>query len=251
MATKNTWTKYTPKRRIGTLSPLTLVENGAFEFYRIAPKDVMQIYLPVGLSKFSAKDVERVYKPLEKMVAMLMARDCDTVIQSGTPLPILIGIKAHDKLMKRLRQAAGVPVGSTVGAVTKAAAHMGVKRIVLANKWTPKMNKTLADFFAREGVQTAGVCSEPMSPDKFPDLTTEDGMELAYQLGKSAIEQNPKADGLYLGGGAWMCFPVTVRLEKEYGITCISNQDASLWDSLHTVNYWKPIKGYNRLLASK
>lgn len=245
------WEKYTPKRRIGILSPLTLIENGAYEFYRIAPKDVMAIYLPVGLAAFTAKDVERVYKPLEKMVASLMARNCDTIVQSGTPLPILIGVKAHDKLMRRLEKASGKPPGSTVTAVTTAAAHMGIKRIVLANKWTPKMNKTLGEFFARDGVKVAGVCSEPMSPDRFPDLTTEDGMELAYQLGKAAIEQNPKADGLYLGGGAWMCFPVTVRLEKEYGITCISNQDAGLWDCLHRIDYWKPIKGYNALLASK
>ena len=47
MATNTTWDKYMPKGRIGTLSPLTLFENGAFEFYRIAPKDVMQIYFPV------------------------------------------------------------------------------------------------------------------------------------------------------------------------------------------------------------
>jgi maleate cis-trans isomerase len=246
----NDWAKITPKRRIGAMSPLTLVENGAFEFYRVAPKDVMTIFLPVGLKKFSAKDVDRVYKDVEKKVEMLMARDCDIVVQSGTPLPILIGIKAHDKLMKRIEKASGKTPGSTVRSVTTAAAHMGIKRIALANKWTPKMNKTLAKFFERDGVKVEGVAAESMSPDKFPELTTEDGMELGYQLGKAAIEQNPKCDGLYIGGGAWLCFPVTVRLEKEFGIPCISNLDAGLWSNLHTVNYWKPIKGFNKLLES-
>jgi maleate isomerase len=244
------WTRYTPKRRIGSLSPLPVIDYGALEFYRIAPKDVMTIYQPVGLAEFTARDVERVYKPLEKMVAGLLARDCDIIVQSGTPLPILIGLKAHDKLMKRIERVSDRVAGSTVTAVTGAAAHMGIKRIALANKWTPQMNKVLGRFFARDGVAIAGVSSQPMSPAEFPGLTTEDGMELAYQLGKAAIEQNKKADGLYLGGGAWLCFPVTVRLEKEYGIPCISNQDAQLWDFLHRVDYWEPIKGYNALLAS-
>jgi maleate isomerase len=245
------WDKYIPKRRIGCLSPLQLIENGPFEFYHLAPKDVMTIYVSVGLAKFTAEDVERVFEPIDKLVASLMARNCDTIVQSGTPLPILIGVKAHDKLMKRIETSSGKVAGSTVAAVTASAAHMGIKNIALANKWTPEMNKTLGEFFARDGVKVAGVASEPMSPDKFPGLTTEHGMELAYQLGKAAIEQNPKADGLYVGGGAWKCFPVVLRLEKEYGIPCISNQDASLWHSLHQIDYWRPIKGFNALLASK
>src|SRR5262249_16599045 len=72
---------------------------------------------------------------------------------------------------------------------------------------------------------------------------------LAYELGKRALEENPKADGLYVGGGAWLVLPVMEFLEKEFDLPCISNQDCVLWDCLHQLDYWTPTKVSNRLLA--
>lgn len=249
VAYSHDWSRYAPKKRIGCLSPPPLVENGAYEFYHLAPKGVMTVFLAMGLARFEAKDVERIFRPLEKMVAMLKARKCDLIVQAGIPLPILMGVKAHGKLMRRIQRAAGGPVDSTIEAVTKAAAHLGIKHIAFANKWNASMNRRLEEFFARDGVKVAGVASQSMAMEKLPALTTEDGMELSYQLGKAAIEQNPKADGLYVGGGQWMCLPAVVRLEQEFGIPCICNHDTSLWHALRLMNYWKPIKGHNALLA--
>ena len=44
MARPSRWDKYIPKKRIGCLSPLQLIENAPFEFYHLAPKDVMTIF---------------------------------------------------------------------------------------------------------------------------------------------------------------------------------------------------------------
>ena len=245
------WEQHLPKRRLGNLSPLPLIENSAYEFYRMAPERVMQIYVSVGLEKFSAADVNRVFKPVEKMTKQLVARGCDIIIQGGVPLPILIGTKAHDRLMNKIAKVSGTPVTSSVTAVCRAAAHLKLKKIAVANKWSTKMNDCLGEFFAREGVDMIGVSSLPMTPDKFPDLTTKGGMDLAYKLGKRALKENPNCDGLYIGGGAWLVYPVTLFLEREFGIPCISNHDATLWDALKKVNYWKPMKGQNKILRSK
>ena len=143
------WEKSIPKRRIGTLAPLAQIEYAPYEFYRLVPKGVMTIYVSVGLEKFSAKDVNRVFKPVEKLSRELAVRECDIIVQSGVPLPILIGVKAHDRLMNRIAKASGVKVSSSVTAVAKAARHLGIKKIACANKWSPPMNKSLAEFFAR------------------------------------------------------------------------------------------------------
>ena len=243
------WDKVIPKRVIGTLSPLSMTEYSAMEFYRIAPKDVLCLYISVGLEKFSPEDVERVFKPVEKLVDQLLQRDADIIVQSGVPLPILIGVAAHDKLMERIQKHAKKPVSSSVTAVVNAAKHLGIKNIALGNKWSDKMNANLAEFFGRKGIKVAGVCSKSMTPDTFLKMDTQAGMDLAYELGKRAIEENPKADGLYVGGGAWLVLPVMEFLEKEFDLPCISNQDAVLWDCLHQVDYWKPTKVSTRLLA--
>jgi maleate cis-trans isomerase len=243
------WEDSKPKRVIGTLTPLNMVEFIALEFYRIAPPGAMAFYMNMGVEKFSAEDVERAFKPVESMVETMVSRECDIIVQSGVPLPILIGVAAHDKLMDRIAKASGTPVSSSVTAVAKAARHLGIKKIALGNKWSDEMNACLGEFLAREGVGVAGVCSESMTPDMFLGMDTQKGMDLAYELGKTAITQNPSCDGLYVGGGAWLALPVVEFLEKEFDLPCISNQDSVVWDTLHQVDFWTPTTVSNRLMA--
>src|ERR1700733_14929105 len=96
-----------PKHKIGTLKPLGIVDNAAYEFYRLAPPGVMQVMIPVGLAEFSAKDVERVFEPLDQYLDQLTERRVNIVVQSGTPLPILIGVAAHDRMIAHMAEYTG------------------------------------------------------------------------------------------------------------------------------------------------
>ena len=148
---------FMPKVKIGALKPLAIIDNAAYEFYRIAPRDVMLVMIPIGLGEFSKQDVERVFAPLDQLVDQLMERGCDIIMQSGVPLPLLIGIEAHDRLLDRINKRCGKPVTSSVVGVVAAAKHLGLRRIALANKWSEPMNRILGDFFARGNVGIAGV----------------------------------------------------------------------------------------------
>ena len=110
-----------PKHKVGVLLPLSIVDNAAYEFYRLAPKGVMLVMIPVGLEKFSKEDVERVFAPLDTYVDQLMERGVDIIMQSGVPLPILIGIDGHDRLLDRIAKHSGLPVTSSVLGVVAAA----------------------------------------------------------------------------------------------------------------------------------
>ena len=99
--------EYTPKHKIGCLSPLAVVENAAYEFYRLAPPGLMLVLLPVGLGEFSRADVERVFAPLDQYLDMLRDRDVDLVMQNGVPLPLLIGIEAHDRMIAHMANYSG------------------------------------------------------------------------------------------------------------------------------------------------
>src|SRR5438046_10466980 len=46
-----------------------------------------------------------------------------------------------------------LPATSTVLCVVRTAAELGLRKISIANKWTEDMNRSLAAFFAREGVE--------------------------------------------------------------------------------------------------
>src|SRR5258705_588010 len=201
-----------PRLKIGALKPLSVVDNSAYEFYRIAPPGVMLVMIPVGLGEFSKDDVERVFAPIDGYVDQLMERGVDLIMQSGVPLPLLIGLEAHDRLMERIEKRSGKPATSSVLGVVAAAKRLGLRRIVVANKWSEPMNRTLGEFFARGGTSIAGVAAEVMGPDKFQKISTADHMDLAYELGRQAFTQHPDADGLYIGGGSWLSEPVCQAL---------------------------------------
>ena len=111
---------FMPKRKLGILYPLAVIDNSPFEFYRMV-KDVMLVGAGVGLQEFSAADVKRVFAYAEELTEAMMGREIDLIMQSGVPLPILIGLDAHDELIGRLARQTGKPATSSIVGVTKAA----------------------------------------------------------------------------------------------------------------------------------
>ena len=182
---------FVPKLKIGALKPLSVVDNSAYEFYRIAPPGVMLVMIPVGLGKFSKDDVERVFAPLDAYVDQLMERGVDLIMQSGVPLPLLIGVEAHDRLLDRIEKRSGKPATSSVLGVVAAAKRLGLRRIVVANKWSEPMNRTLGEFFARGGSRDRRRRGGGHGAGQFQKISTADHMTLAYELGRAAFTRHP------------------------------------------------------------
>jgi maleate cis-trans isomerase len=238
-----------PKIKLGGLLPLAIIDNAAYEFYRLAPPGVMQVMVSVGLSEFSAQDVNRAFSPLDSYLDQLMDRGVDMVAQHGVPLPILIGVEAHDRMIAHMAKRTGKPASSTVLAVARAARDMGLKRLVVVNKWTDAMNGVLAEFFAREGVKVIGKTVEEMTPAQFVKLSSRDNLTLAFELGRKAFADHPDCDSIYIGGGAWLSEPVARELEIQTGKIVLCNQSAMIRDQLKILNAWTPQHGHSRLLS--
>ena len=238
-----------PKRKIGCLQPGTMIDNHPFEFYRLAPPGVMLVMIGVGLAEFSRGDVERVFAPLDRYLDQLMDRDVDLVIQNGVPLPILIGIEAHDRMIAHMADYTSLPATSTVLSVVRAASELGLRKVAVVNKWTTEMNATLAAFFARGGVSVVGGATKSLDPAEFHRIETGDHMQLAYELGRRAFLEHPDCDAVYIGGGSWIAEPVAVRLEAEFGKPVLCNQSAVIRNIFKMLGIWRPISGHSRVLA--
>lgn len=242
--------KFLPKRKIGYLFPLSIIDNVAYQFYHLVPEGIMLLMLPIGLREFTPKDVERAFAPIEQYVSMLVEQDVDIIVQGGVPPALLMGIERHDALLERIKEASGLPATSTILNVVASARGLGIKKMVFANKWNPNMNRILGGFFAREGIEAAGTTSRSMVPDEFLKMKGGESLQLAYDLGCAALKNNPNADGLYIGGSAWLTFPIVDVLEKEFGKPVITNANATVWHVCHLMDTWQPIAGCGRLLES-
>jgi maleate cis-trans isomerase len=239
-----------PKYKIGCLQPGAMIDNHPFEFYRLAPPGVMLVMVGVGLAEFSRGDVERVFTPLDSYLDQLMDRDVDLVIQNGVPLPILIGMDAHDRMIAHMADYTRRPATSTVLSVVHTASELGLKRVVAVNKWTPEMNASLAAFFARVGVTVIGNETKSLDPVDFHKIETGDHMRLAYELGRRAFLDHPDCDAVYIGGGSWIAEPVAARLEAEFNKPVLCNQSAVIRHTFKMLGIWKPIEGHSRVLAA-
>ena len=241
--------EFTPKFKLGCLMPGAIIDNHAYEFYRLAPPGVMEVMIGVGLTEFSRQDVERVFAPLDRYLDQLMDRGVDMVIQNGVPLPILIGIEAHDRMVAHMAERTGKPATTTVLSVVDAAAALGVRKIAVANKWTEDMNKSLAAFFARGGVTVTGATTKTLEPKDFHRIDADDHMQLAYALGRRAFLDHPDCDAVYIGGGSWIAEPVACRLEAEFDKPVLCNQAAVIRNAMRMLGAWKPMSGHSRVLA--
>lgn len=242
--------EFLPKRKIGYLSPLSVIGYAVYQFYRLLPGEIMLEVFPIGLREFTAKDVERVFAPLEEYLVLLVERGVHIILQSGVPLPLLMGLDYHDELLARIEKFTGLPATSTVLDVVTAAKFLGIKNIALANKWNSDMNKVLGMFFAREGIRIAGIHSQPMGPGEFVKMKCGEGLNLAYELGRRVLLDHSDADGLFIGGEGWLTFPIAEHLEKEFGMPVVTSTNATIWHVCHLLDCWKPICGYGRLLQS-
>lgn len=238
-----------PKKKIGVLSPLAVIDNSAYEFYQLVPRGIMMVTVPLGLQEFTAQDVERVFKPIDQQLDLLMERDVDIVQQAGVPLPLLIGPEALQRLLDHIEAKTKLPASSTVLDVVAATKRLGVKKVAVANKWTEAMNSTLGQFLAKEGISVVGANTQPMNPSEFDKMKSDASLHLAYDLGRGALQKFPDAEGVYIGGGAWLTLPVINRLEGEFGKPVITNQVATVWHILNLLGSWQPIPGFGRLLV--
>jgi maleate cis-trans isomerase len=239
-----------PKHKVGVLHPLSVIDNSPYEFYRLAPPRVMLVMVSVGLAEFSKEDVERVFAPLDSYLDHVMERGIDLVVQNGVPLPILIGVEAHDRMLAHMAEYTGKPATSSVRAVAHAARDLGIRRLALANKWSNAMNRTLGEFFVREGVEICGTATKVLSPAEFQKIRSDDNLQLAYDLGRRAFLDHPDCDGVYVGGGAWLAEPAARELEKEFDKPVICNQTAAIREMMILLHDWKPMTGRGRLLAT-
>ena len=239
-----------PKHKVGALHPLAVIDNSPYEFYRLAPPGIMLVMVAVGLAEFSSTDVERVFAPLDGYLDRLMERGIDLVIQNGVPLPLLIGIEAHDRMIDHMAKYTGKPASSSVLAVVHAARDLGIRKLALANKWSEAMNRTLGEFFVREKVNVVGATTKVLSPAQFQKIKTEDNLQLAYDLGRGAFLDHPDCDAVYVGGGAWLAEPAARELEREFGRPVICNQTAAIREMLKLLKDWTPLEGRGRVMAA-
>jgi maleate cis-trans isomerase len=238
-----------PERKIGVLSPRTVIEYTPYEFYRLAPPGVVLVMIACGLEEYSVEEIDRIFEPLDRILDLLMDREVEMIVQNGVPLPLLLGVERYAKVLDHIRRRTGLPVTSQIDNVLAATKHMGLKKIVVANKWSDAMNANLVRFFNDAGITVVGVHNKSLSPRESAQIKGDGQQRIVYGLAAEGLKQHPEADGIYIGGGSWKAQPVAEQLERDLRVPIVSNTNSMVWHILSEIGMWRPIPGQGRLLS--
>jgi maleate cis-trans isomerase len=240
-----------PRYALGVLSPLAGSDTMPYGLYRLLGPDYIVISTSLALQSFAPQDLERAVAAIDEKIGHLVSRGVDLILQSGTPLALSLGPEGVQRLLARLREKTGRPVlSSALNAVTAAQA-VKARRIVVANKWSEGLNRKLAAFFAHWDIEVMASAAESQEPAHFQSADLRQGAELAYALGRQALERTPAADALFIGGGAWLVEPAAERLEREFGKPVITHLNGAARALLHELGQWRPFPaGHGRVLEA-
>jgi arylmalonate decarboxylase len=141
-----------------------------------------------------------------------------------------------------------VPAESQAEATIAALRHLGARRIAVASRWAGELNDRLCAYFRHAGVEVLAVTSANQWGAQAFAMSIEQGVKLAFQLGREAMRRAPDAEALLLAGGAWRSLAAVPILEEDYGIPVVTNPIAPIWRLIHD-GIAPPVQGWGMLLA--
>jgi maleate isomerase len=239
------------RARIGWITPRVNSDTEIYDFYQLAPKDVVLVVNSLAVVDSDRKDeIERSFDLIEERVRHLNFSGVDHIVQKGAPVHLHFGNEGHARLLDRMRAVSKVPVTTSSKALADAFNSLGAKKILLISSWrneSPHLTANLRNHLASEGIEIAA--------------TEGIGQQLkSYEKGKltpAAIftnvvaqsKKHPEVDAIYVQSGTMTSIPILDALEQAIGKPVVSTNSASIWGSLHALGI-KVQPGFGKLLSS-
>jgi arylmalonate decarboxylase len=127
---------------------------------------------------------------------------------------------------------------------------VGARRIAVASRWSEQLNTALTAYLNHAGIEVLTITSVGQWAQQAFSMSIEEGVKLAFQLGRQAMRQAPQADALLLPGGAWRSLAAVPILEEDFGVPVITNPIAEVWRFI-AAGIAPSVQGWGRLLAGE
>ena len=210
----------------------------------------MLMMASLEIADYSLEAVEHELPLFWKHAGQLAEQGADRIVLTGVPISAALGRERVLGLIEEARQRTGVPVDTDLEAIAAALRHLEVERAALATRWHEPLNDAVARYLGLAGIEVVGRQASGRTMAENARLGTQEGMELAIELGRAALRAAPEAQGLILPGGRWLSIHAVPVLEAEFGKPVFLNLNSSLWAALRGVELRQPVKGEGMLLAS-
>ena len=234
----------------GSVSPIGPDRHPMSQPEPLLPPDVKRISCSIEISDYTAEGVDEAIRARYwKCVDELVKQGANSITLAGLPISSQLGRPRALELLQETTKRTGVTADSHAEATIDAMRHMGMRRIAIASRWSETLNTKLTAYLTSAGFEVLTVTSVGQWAKQAFSMSIEEGVKLAFQLGREAMRKAPDADGLLLPGGAWRSLAAVPILEEDFGKPVVTNPIAQVW-RLISKGIAPPVKGWGRLLAT-
>jgi maleate isomerase len=240
------------RARIGWITPRVNSDTEIYDFYQIAPKDVVLVVNSLAVVDSARKDeIENSFSLIERGVEHLNLSGVDHIVQKGAPVHLHFGNEGHNRILERMQTISKAPVTTSSKALADAFNFLGAKRILVISSWrqeSPHLAENLRNHLASEGIEIAAIegISQQMKSHEKGQLTPAAIFSNVVSQGK----KHPDVDAVYIQSGTMTSIPIIDALEQAIGKPVVSTNAASIWGSFHALGI-EPGPGFGKLLSGR
>jgi len=240
-----------PRYILGTVTPVGVARHPLPQPEPLLPPDIHRISSSIEVSDYTTEGVhDAIGQRYWNCVEDLAKQGANSITIAGFPIASQLGRSRVLELLEETARKHGVVADAHAEATVAALKHFGAKRIAVASRWSDPLNKLVIDYLTQAGIEVLTITSVGQWAKQAFSMSIEEGVRLAFQLGREAMRRAPKADALFVAGGAWRSLAAVPILEEDFGIPVVTNPITQPW-RLIAAGIAPPVEGWGRLLAGK
>jgi arylmalonate decarboxylase len=234
----------------GTVSPIGTDRHPMSQPEPLLPPDIKRISVSIEVADYTLDGVnEAIEQRYWRCVDELVQQGANRVTLAGLPIASQLGRPRVLALAEETSRRTGVAADSHAEATVAALRHVGARRVAIASRWSDQLNEALVAYLTQSDIEVLAITGIGQWAKQAFSMSIEEGVKLAFQLGREAMRRAPQAEALLLAGGAWRSLAAVPILEEDYSVPVITNPIAQVW-RLMNAGIAPPVKGWGRLLAS-
>ena len=186
----------------------------------------------------------KMYDQIEPVTEKILpGQKINTVAYACTSGTIAIG---EDKVKEKVQLAKpDCYVTTPITSAIKAFEEMNVKNISLFTPYPESVNKTILEYFNKKKINI--ISFNTFNIDLDQDIASVDPKYLSETLIKLDINN---ADALFISCTALPALEILDEVEKKIGKIVLSSNQTLIWDTLRSIGFKSPVKGYGKLLRN-
>ena len=199
----------------------------------------------VGVRSLTPEGYAAAFDAIPAAADDLARKGVDAIMVIGTSLTFYRGPDAHDRLLKKLRAATGLPVSSMSQAILDALRAVGARRVAVATAYTDVVNARLKELLAAAGIDVLSL--ECFNLLEFGGPSRKSEADIVALSGE-AVAKAPDAEGILISCGGLRTLGVAKPLEDRHGVPVVSSTPAAFWAAMRLVGESGHVAGCGRLL---